>query len=241
MPFLRVIRDKRGYETTYLMHWFREGSRQHSRILYVFRSPGGVRVGRPALEPEVQRQIEARHPGIEFDGNTVLDNRQVIESAPPPDQRRQPRKRRRSDDESAPAAAAAAPAPAKAESQQAQTPRFVVPSRIEGDTPDAQLAFLAQWYGLICEQVDQRATEPARREALLALAARLNPAAWTDADEITAGLAQAADALERLSHVFAKRRRRSRRKKSEVSIDQHPSSTDEVPAGTLQDPDRTDQ
>ena len=46
MPFLRVIRDKRGYETTYLMHLYREGHRQRSRILYVFRSPGGVRVGR---------------------------------------------------------------------------------------------------------------------------------------------------------------------------------------------------
>ena len=45
---------------------------------------------------------------------------------------------------------------------------------------------------------------------LFALAERLNPAAWTDADQITAGLQQAAEALQRLSHVFAKRRRRSR-------------------------------
>ena len=64
MPFLRVIRDKRGYETTYLMHWYREGSRQRTRILYIFRSPGGVRVGRQSLEPEVLRDIEARHPEL---------------------------------------------------------------------------------------------------------------------------------------------------------------------------------
>ena len=64
MPFLRVIRDKRGYETTYLMHWFRDGNRQRSRILYVFRTPGGVRVGRDPLEPAVQRELETRHPGI---------------------------------------------------------------------------------------------------------------------------------------------------------------------------------
>ena len=40
----------------------------------------------------------------------------------------------------------------------------------------------------------------------------MNPAAWTDADQITTGLQQAAEALERLSHVFAKRRRRGRKK-----------------------------
>jgi hypothetical protein len=47
---------------------------------------------------------------------------------------------------------------------------------------------------------------------LLALAERLNSAAWTDADQITTGLQQAAEALERLSHVFAKRRRRSKKR-----------------------------
>jgi hypothetical protein len=50
---------------------------------------------------------------------------------------------------------------------------------------------------------------------LLALAERLNSAAWTDVDQITAGLQQAAEALERLSHVFAKRRRRSKKRAPE--------------------------
>ena len=81
MPFLRVIRDKRGYETTYLMHWCREGTKQKSRILYVFRTPGGVRVGRDALESDVLRRIEAEHPDIEFDWNAVFHNQQVIETA----------------------------------------------------------------------------------------------------------------------------------------------------------------
>jgi hypothetical protein len=51
-----------------------------------------------------------------------------------------------------------------------------------------------------------------RQEALLALNERLNPATWTDADQIAAGLQQAAVALERLSRVFAKRRKRARRR-----------------------------
>ena len=79
MPFLRVIRDKRGYETTYLMHLYREGHRQRSRILYVFRSPGGVRVGRGALDPDVLREIEAQYPDIAFDWKDVREQKQHIE------------------------------------------------------------------------------------------------------------------------------------------------------------------
>lgn len=205
MPFLRVIRDKRGYETTYLMHWYREGGRQRSRILYVFRTPGGVRVGRHALEPEVLRQIEASHPDIAFDWSVVRDNQQVIEPAVEP-RRRRPK---REEGESAPAAepAVAAPAP-----QPVAPPRPPIPAAIEGATPDDQIAFLARWYPLIRERITQRMSDPARRDALLALAERLNPTAWTDADQITNGLPHAAEALDRLSRVFAKRRRRAKKR-----------------------------
>ena len=81
MPFLRVIRDRRGYETTYLMHWYRDGNRQRSRILYVFRTPGGVRVGRDPLEPSVLRELETRHPEIAFEWKAIRENQQVIEPA----------------------------------------------------------------------------------------------------------------------------------------------------------------
>lgn len=203
MPFLRVIRDKRGYETTYLMHWYREGARQRSRILYVFRTPGGVRVGRTALDRAVRQQIEERHPDIEFDWRSVVDNQQVIEPSTEP---RRMRRRRREDEvapvtEAPPVEAVPAPSP----------PRPPIPGAIEGSTPDEQLQFLTRWHGIIRERVSARTTDPARQEALLALADRLNPRAWTDADQIAAGLQQAGEALERLSRVFAKRRRRSRR------------------------------
>jgi hypothetical protein len=81
VPFLRVIRDKRGYETTYLMHWFRDGNRQRSRILYAFRTPGGVRVGRDSMDPAVLREIEAHHPDIAFEWKAIRDNLQIIEPA----------------------------------------------------------------------------------------------------------------------------------------------------------------
>jgi len=223
VPFLRVIRDKRGYETTYLMHWYREGARQRSRILYVFRTPGGVRVGRESLEPAILRDIEASHPGIEFDWKSVLDNRQVVDTAPPADLRRQRKGRRRPEDGRAPAADAAAAPRAPRESREPREPRRAaatagparapMPSALEGATPDEQIAFLGTWYPLVRERVVQRTSDPGRREALLALAERLNSSSWSDADQIVAGLQQAGEALERLSRVFARRRRRSRRAK----------------------------
>jgi hypothetical protein len=204
VPFLRVIRDKRGYETTYLMHWCREGARQRSRILYMFRTPGGVRVGREALEADVLKQIEAQHPDIEFDWSAVFHNQQVIETAPEP---RRARKRPASEGAVEGAPAQQQPPP--------PAPRFTVPPTIEGATPDEQIAFLLQWYTAVREKIPQRAQDAERQQALFALAERLNPAAWTDADEITAGLQQVAEALQRLSHVFAKRRRRSKKRAPE--------------------------
>ena len=56
MPFLRVIRDKRGYETTYLIHWYSEGTRQRSRILYVFRTPSGLDDAREEAEERRERE-----------------------------------------------------------------------------------------------------------------------------------------------------------------------------------------
>jgi hypothetical protein len=206
LPFLRILRDKRGYETSYLMHWFREGTRQRSRVLYVFRTPGGARVGRDLFDRDVMREIEARYPDIVFDWDAVRQNQQIIEAAP--ERRRRPR-REAPEPAPAPQPAASSPAPGEAEGHAGQPP---VPAVLEGATPDEQMAFLATWYPLVRARITNRSWETDRREALLALTERINPAAWTDADEITAGLQQAADALERLSRVLARRRRRQRKR-----------------------------
>jgi hypothetical protein len=212
VPFLRVIRDKRGYETTYLMHWFRDGNRQRSRILYVFRTPGGVRVGRDPLEPEVLRELEKRHPEIAFEWKVIRENQQIVE--PVVEHRR---RRPKGDEAAAPEQPAAKPVPVTAgvaaAGAGADRPK-PIPSKIEGATADEQIAFLNEWYPLIRERVQQRISDPVRQETLFALAERLNASAWTDADQITTGLQQAAEALERFSHVFARRRRRGRRRTS---------------------------
>lgn len=204
-----MLRDKRGYETTYLMHWHRDGQRQRSRILYVFRTPGGTRVGREPLEPAVQRQLEREYPTVEFDWPSIFQNQQVVDSGP--DQRR-PRKRRR-DEGSEPASDAAPARPRRPEvvAPAAVTPRPAVPAALEGTTPDEQVAFLATWYPQLRERVLQRSLDAERQQALLTLVERLNSALWTDADQVASGLSAAAEALERLSRVFARRRRRARK------------------------------
>ena len=211
MPFLRVIRDKRGYETTLLMDWYRDGTRQRSRILYVFRTPGGVRVGRASLEPEVLRQIEGHYPNIAFNWKAVLDTRQVIDAVP--EHRRPPVRRREEEEEEETTVPDQAPSEGSSPAavNRASPSRPPIPAVIEGVTPDEQTAFLLHWFPVARERVAQRTIDPVRRDALLALADQLNPTAWTTADEVAAGLLQASEALERLSRVLTRRRRRSGR------------------------------
>jgi hypothetical protein len=209
VPFLRVIRDKRGYETTYLMHWFQDNGRQRSRILYAFRSPSGTRVGRDALDPGLMRQLELQNPGIAFDWKTVVAERQIIE--PSTDMRRRRLKKGDEGKAPAPAPAPAAP-PAKVEAAPAVTPpKPMIPAALEGLTPEDRVAFLRHWYPIVRERIDRRASDPDRHAALLSLAERMNPDGWAPGD-LDGKLQHAGEALERLSHVFARRRRRARRK-----------------------------
>ncbi len=65
MPYLRYSRDKLGYEHTYVLHGSRAGGRP--RILYWFRTPPHVIVGRSALDEEATKAIENCNPDLDFD------------------------------------------------------------------------------------------------------------------------------------------------------------------------------
>jgi hypothetical protein len=229
VPFLRVLRDKRGYETTYLMHWFREGNRQRSRILYVFRTPPGVKVGRDPIDPQIIREIEAQHPDIEFDWRALRENQQVIDTSLEPRRVRSPRtspraepavgrKRRKEEDEekavASPSAAEAAQVPAAPRAEIVARPRLNIPTTIVGTTREEQFVFLLKVYLDLRERVPHRIHDPIRREALVGLVERLNPEAWVGEEQVVAGLQHAAEALQRLSHIFSRRRKRTRRAKS---------------------------
>jgi hypothetical protein len=72
VPFVRVTRDKRGYEHIYLMQASgRRGKGAAPRTLYVFRTPPGVKVGREPFDETVRRTIEDQNPGVYFDWNKL--------------------------------------------------------------------------------------------------------------------------------------------------------------------------
>ena len=101
MPFLRFSRDKRGYENTYVLHTFRREGSTHPRLLYWFRTPPGVRVGRYPLDERAIRAIEESNPNLSFDWSQMLK----VRPAPPAGDarrtkstksRKEPRRKRRS-------------------------------------------------------------------------------------------------------------------------------------------------
>ncbi len=73
MPYLRYSRDKRGYEHTYVLHGSRAGGRPS--ILYWFRTPPHVVVGRDALDEEATKAIEASNPELDFDWSQMRRER----------------------------------------------------------------------------------------------------------------------------------------------------------------------
>ena len=202
MPFLRVLRDKRGHETTYLMHLFRDGGRSRSRVLYMFHSPQGLQVGCRPLDPDIRAELSRLYPDVPFDWRELVAHQQVVELGEP----FRPRKRRKpSDDETG--------APDEDEESGVRAPaQAALPTVIGGSTPDEQVAWLAEWYPRVRDLIPQRFHDEVRRQALGALASRLDPSAWADNQARQEGLEAAAEAWGRLARVFTRRRRRGRRR-----------------------------
>ncbi len=60
-----------------MVHSDRKRGKSRSRILYWFRTPPGVKVGRSALDEDAIRQIEEFNPGVEFDWTRILKGQGV--------------------------------------------------------------------------------------------------------------------------------------------------------------------
>jgi hypothetical protein len=74
MAFFRFSRDKRGYEHFYLVQpTANRRGKVRSRVLYWFRTPPGIRVGREPFDEGVRRALEAQNPDITFDWPTILE------------------------------------------------------------------------------------------------------------------------------------------------------------------------
>jgi hypothetical protein len=74
MAFLRFTRDKRGYEHFYLVHpTTNRRGKVRTRILYWFRTPPNIKVGRQPFDDALRRALEAQNPGIAFDWQEIVD------------------------------------------------------------------------------------------------------------------------------------------------------------------------
>lgn len=90
MPFLKFSRDKRGYEHFYIVHSTTRRGRSRSRILYWFRTPPNVKVGRQPFDETLRRALEAQNPDVIFDWQSLIDT-----PIPPPVEPERWRERRR--------------------------------------------------------------------------------------------------------------------------------------------------
>jgi hypothetical protein len=75
VPFLKFSRDKRGYENYYLFD-----GKGRPRLLFWFRTPPQVKVGRAPFSSDVRKMIEAQNPGVQFDWARIMST-----PIPPPD------------------------------------------------------------------------------------------------------------------------------------------------------------
>jgi hypothetical protein len=74
MAFFRFTRDKRGYENFYIVEpTTNRRGKVRQRVLYWFRSPPDVRVGREPFDESVRRALEAQNPNVTFDWRSILE------------------------------------------------------------------------------------------------------------------------------------------------------------------------
>lgn len=73
MAVLKFSRDRRGYEHVYLVQATNRRGKIRSRVLYWFRTPPGVKVGREPFDEAVRRALEAQNPDVSFDWPKLIE------------------------------------------------------------------------------------------------------------------------------------------------------------------------
>ena len=280
MPFLRFTRDTRGYETTSVVHTFRRRGQSRSRILYLFRTPANINVGRGALDEEAIRTIEESNPDLSFDWAKMLKLRAAAAAQPAerergrrrsatpraPQGRRKrsapegkPRARGKPDQVADPTVSADEPRGldepiASASTREAPAERStssVTEAEASGEGPERRnvaigligtenVARLRARHAEVLARISDGVTDPARREALQALAEELNPEAWLTAEAVQQGLADFDARLARLGAQLGRRRSgrggRGRTRRRRATASPPTDSAAEAPTN-VQEPD----
>ncbi len=219
MPFLRFARDKRGIETTSLLYAVRRHGKNRPTLLYWFRTPPNVRVGRAAIDEDAIRQLEETHPEMNFDWSRILHaNADAVPSPVPTDQQRggggRSPKRGPETERQRPSqhGSIAPPAVAKvAETRVGRGPEHPsAADAAEGLVSHDDLARLRARYSELLARISERVSDPQRAEAMRLQAEALNPDAWVTTDEVARGLAEAAANEQRIRDQLGPRRRSRR-------------------------------
>jgi hypothetical protein len=217
VPFLRLARDERGYETTMLLHASHPGER--ARVLYWYRSAPGIRVGRPALDEDAIRTIEDQHPEIEFDWPHILE----VGAAMPIEVERRPERgpRDRESERRRKAARSTEPVgpvesletlpanddsgidtlPANGEALEPEAPAHVPDMLAELVGRDIATRLRAR-YAEITARIHQMDADDATRAAWQTRAEPLNPDSWITPDEILAGVSRADELFDNLRRAL---------------------------------------
>ena len=228
------------------MHTFRRRGKSRSRILYLFRTPANINVGRGALDEEAIRTIEESNPDLSFDWAKMLKLRAAAAAQPAERERGRRRsatprapqgRRKRSAPEGKPRARGK-PDQVVDPTVSADDPRGLDEPIASASTPEApaerstssvteaeasgeglerrnvaigligaeNVARLRTRHAEVLARISDRVTDPARREALQALAEELNPEAWLTAEAVQQGLADFDARLARLGVQLGRRR-----------------------------------
>lgn len=161
MPFLRLTRDRRGTENTFLLHADRPGDRP--RLLYWYRTAPGITLGRSPLDEDAIRAIEEQHPDIDFDWPAILALSEVMTPEDEAPARPQPRESREGRQERRPKnreADFAAP-PRQPESEPAAAREHArEPRRDDRVEPAADAGDLDAREGVVAADVEAPRAEP---------------------------------------------------------------------------------
>lgn len=219
MAFLRFHRDKRGYEHFYLVESTtgRRG-KPRTRVLYWFRTPPNVKVGREPFDQEVRRTLEAQYPGVTFDW-------QKIAETPTPSADAERWRERRRLEKAAKAARRAGVEPS--------------PAEIHEDDAEADVSAMADIDAAV-DAAEQQADALEPTEAsLLSTAATVEPAVEAPESNETGGAQAATDqepartSQEPARNSRRRRRRRRRGQRSSSPAESHaalpPEDTSEPP------------
>src|SRR5687767_7637038 len=157
------------------MHAYRpQPGPQRTRVLYLFRTPSHIKIGRRALDDEIREALEHTHPDVSFDWNLLSRESAMLARSEPP-QRDRPMRARR---------------PAPQAPRERSAPAVVSDDRsVLGKVLGAEeAARLRRRYAELLQRIVRRSRTPEERDQLTARGQRLNPDDWVDESSIRAAV-----------------------------------------------------